>query len=303
MLSELLQGKEEDKVKHRLIELYTYPGKYPETFLWYFQKSIAQKKVPFSDQAGRIRFFESLLILLSKIESNPESRDMVKKIHAILSGDRYAIVRQLMQEASMEEVQEFLLLSTKCHSLNDHDIKILHSLAEVAHPALAKLKSSKKTYIEEESTTIWTTQEGFQKLQARIQQIGTVETIENAKEIEVARSHGDLRENAEFKAALEKRDRLQSELKSLSTQMNNTRVITQADIITDEVGVGCIVECEDKNGRITTYTLLGPWDADPDNHVLAFQSKLAQTMKGLSEGAAFQFQGDQFIIKKIKSYL
>ena len=203
----------------------------------------------------------------------------------------------------MEEVQEFLLLSTKCHSLNDHDIKILHSLAEVAHPALAKLKSSKKTYIEEESTTIWTTQEGFQKLQARIQQIGTVETIENAKEIEVARSHGDLRENAEFKAALEKRDRLQSELKSLSTQMNNTRVITQADIITDEVGVGCIVECEDKNGRITTYTLLGPWDADPDNHVLAFQSKLAQTMKGLSEGAAFQFQGDQFIIKKIKSYL
>lgn len=303
LLSELLQGKEEEKVKHRLVELYTYPGKYPETFLWYFQKSIGQKKVPFSDQAGRIRFFESLLILLSKIESNPESRDMVKKIHAILSGDRYAIVRQLMQEASMQEVQEFLLLSTKCHSLNDHDIKILHSLAEVAHPALAKLKSSKKTHTEEESTTIWTTQEGFQKLQARIQQIATVETIENAKEIEVARSHGDLRENAEFKAALEKRDRLQSELKSLSTQMNHTRVITQADIITDEVGVGCIVECEDKNGRITTYTLLGPWDADPDNHILAFQSKLAQTMKGLSEGATFQFQGDQFIIKKIKSYL
>ncbi len=303
LLSELLNEKQEDQVKERLVELYTYPGKYPETFLWYFQKSISQKKVPFSDQSGRIRFFESLLILLSKIESNPESREMVKKIHSIVSGDRYAIVRQIMQEASMEEVQEFLLLSTKCHSLSDHDIKILHSLAEVAHPALAKLKKSKKSIPEEESSILWTTQEGFQKLQSRIQQIATGETIENAKEIEVARSHGDLRENAEFKAALEKRDRLQSELKLLSAQMNTTRVITDSDINTNEVGVGCIVDCENKHGQITTYTLLGPWDADPDKNILAFQSKLAQAMKGLSAGSKFQFQGDEFVIKKIKSYL
>jgi transcription elongation factor GreA-like protein/transcription elongation GreA/GreB family factor len=303
ILSELLQEKEEDAVVLKLNELCTNPGKYPDTFLWYFQKSMSQKKVPFSDKAGRLRFFESLLILLSKVESNPEERETVKKVHAILSGDRFAIVRQMMQEAKIDEVQEFLLLATKCHSLSDHDIKILHSLAEVAHPSLAKLKKSKKLSADEEIQTLWTTQEGFQKLQTRIQQIATVETVENAKEIEIARSHGDLRENAEFKAALERRDRLQSELKFLSDQMNKTRIITEADINIEEVGVGCVVECEDKNGKLSTYTLLGPWDADPDKNILAFQSKLAQAMKGNSIGDKFQFQGDEFVVKKIKSFL
>jgi transcription elongation GreA/GreB family factor len=303
ILSELLDEKEEEAVVQKLVELCTNPGKYPDTFLWYFQKSMSQKKVPFSDKAGRLRFFESLLILLSKVESNPEERETVKKVHAILSGDRFAIVRQMMQEAKIDEVQEFLLLATKCHSLSDHDIKILHSLAEVAHPSLAKLKKSKKLSADEEIQTLWTTQEGFQKLQTRIQQIATVETIENAKEIEIARSHGDLRENAEFKAALERRDRLQSELKFLSDQMNKTRIITEADINLEEVGVGCVVECEDKNGKLSTYTLLGPWDADPDRNILAFQSKLAQAMKGMSIGDKFQFQGDEFIVKKIKSFL
>ena len=302
VLNELISAKEDDLVKQKLIELFNYPGKYPDTFLWFFNKALSQKKVPFSDKTGRIRLFESLLILLSKVESNNEYRDVVKKIHTILSGDRYAIVRQMMQEASQEEVKEFLLLSTKCHSLSDHDIKILHSLAEVAHPSLAKLKKGSKNP-SEENQVIWTTQEGFQKLQSRIQQIATVETVENAKEIEIARSHGDLRENAEFKAALERRDRLQSELKFLSDQMNKTRIITQGDIQTDAIGVGCIVDCENKSGKTVTYTLLGPWDADPEKNILAFQSKLAQTMSGLSVGDTFSFQNDELVIKQIRSYL
>lgn len=303
LLTELISDKQEAAVKEKLVELYTFPGKYPDTFLWYFSKVMSEKKLPFSDKAGRLKFFEALLILLSKVESDTEHREVVKKVHAIISGDRYAIVRQMMQEATADEVQEYLLLSTKCHSLSDHDIKILHSLAEVAHPSLAKLKKSKKGHAEEEQETIWTTKEGFQKLQSRIQQIATVETVENAKEIEIARSHGDLRENAEFKAALERRDRLQSELKFLSDQMNKTRIITQADIQTDEVGVGCIVECHSKGGKEITFTLLGPWDADPDQNILAFQSKLAQAMRGHAVGDSFQFQGDDYLIKSIKSYL
>ncbi|MBM3207317.1 MAG: transcript cleavage factor [Chlamydiae bacterium] len=303
IIAELLADKNEAQVKEKLVDLYTHPENHPETFLWYFQKSMSQKKLPFSDKAGRLRFFESLLILLSKIESKIEYRDTVKKIHGILSGERYAIVRQMMPEATVEEVKEFLLLSTKCHSLTDHDIKIFHSLAEVAHPSLAKSKKSKGSSSEEDVSVIWTTQEGFNKLQEKIKHIATVETVENAKEIEVARAHGDLRENAEFKAALERRDRLQSELKFLSDQMNKTRVITESDIDTEEVGVGCIVECTNKDGKASQYTLLGPWDADPEQNILAFQSKLAQAMKGLSVGDKFQFQEDEFVINKIRSYL
>jgi transcription elongation factor GreA-like protein len=107
LLSELLADKNEAEVKEKLTLLYTHPEGYPDTFLWYFQKAMGQKKLPFSDKAGHLRFFESLLILLSKIESKPEYRDTVKKIHAILSGERYAIVRQMMPEATIDEVKEY----------------------------------------------------------------------------------------------------------------------------------------------------------------------------------------------------
>ncbi len=302
LMNELLSNGAEKDVNVKLEELNSHPYKYPETFLWYFQKVMTQKQLPFCNEQGQVKFFESLLILLSHVEQSNEQRELVKKINGILAAGRYAIVRQIMGQASIEEVKEFLLLATKCHSFSDHDKKIFTSLAEVAHPNLLKMRK-KKGEKEQEDNSIWSTQEGYLKLQQRIQQIATVETVENAKEIEVARAHGDLRENAEFKAALEKRDRLQSELKLLSDQLNRVRVITQNDISTDRVGVGCVIECTSNKGRKTNYTLLGPWDADPEKNILSFQSKLAQTMKGHAVGEKFQFQDEELTITAIRSYM
>ncbi len=302
VLSELLDAKANQELNTKLEELCTYPSRYPDVFLWYFQKLMNQKEIPFSDRMGKVHFFEGLLILLSSLENDTSHRDLVKKIHALISNGRYAIVRQIMQDATIDNVKEFLLLATKCHSLSDHDHKILHSLAEVAHPSIAKMRK-KQDSAASESQVIWTTMEGFQKLQHKIQQIATVETVENAKEIEIARSHGDLRENAEFKAALEKRDRLQSELKFLSEQMNRSRVISKEDISMDEVGIGAVVECQNSQGQKLTYTLLGPWDANPDKHILSFQSKLAQAMTAKSVGDKFKFQDEDYTITAIKSFL
>jgi transcription elongation factor GreA-like protein/transcription elongation GreA/GreB family factor len=304
ILAELSASSEaQGELKKKLEELVSHPHRYPDAFLWYFQKIMGGNgaSTPFADQKGKSRLFEGLLILLSHVEQKPEHKDLVKKIYNILSGGRYAIVREVMQHAKVDEVKEFLLLSTKCHSLSDHDIKILHSLAEVAHPNLAKTRKKTET-APSEANVIWTTEEGYHKLQARIQQIATVETVENAKEIEVARSHGDLRENAEFKAALERRDRLQSELKLLSDQLNKARIFTREDIAAGVVGVGTIVGTQNQAGEVVTYTLLGPWDANPEKHILSFQSKLAQAMKGLSVGEKFKFQGEEFTITGIRSY-
>ncbi len=302
IFTELSSLKGATDLQNKLEELCSRPVLYPEAFLWYFQKVMTQEGIPFSNKGGKTRFFEGLLILLSGVEHEVSQRDLTKKIHGILSAGRYAIVRQIMQDSGLEEVKEFLLLATKCHSLTDHDVKILDSLAEVAHPALAKLRKKKDSSVVEPQE-IWTTQAGLQKLQQRIQKIATVETVENAKEIEVARSHGDLRENAEFKAALEKRSRLQSELKELSEQLGKARVIVKEEVGTDRVDVGVIVECKPKVGEKVSYTLLGPWDADTEKNILSFQSKLAQTMKGLKVGDTFLFQNDEYTITGICSYL
>lgn len=298
LLSELLGAQAEDALKRELEKFLAHPTKHPDALLWYFQKIIGTPSLPFGDARGQSRFFEAFLILLG----SSADRDLIKKMQEILTDDRFALVRQIFKSSTEKEVQEFLLLVTKCHSFTDHDIKILHSLAEVAHPSLAK-KGKKKETIEPEEEVIWTTQEGYNTVKKRIEQIGTVETVDNAKEIEIARAHGDLRENAEFKAALERRDRLQSELKTLSAQLGKCRVLTKDDIDTSTVGIGVIIDCESEKGEKISYMLLGPWDASVEKNILSFQSKLAKAMTGLKVGDTFDVQGKTLKIKAIRSAL
>ena len=303
LLSELNTPENKDVLKQKLNSLLIHPLSFADVFVWYFQKIIDKKSnVPFSDPDGQNRFFEGLLVLLDHLGQKPQHRDLTKKILAILTADRYKIVREILQQSTLEEVKEYLLLSTKCNTLTDHDIKIFHSLAEVVHPSLTRLRKEKDRSPTGEENILWTTQEGYRSVQLRIQQIATAETVHNAREIEAARALGDLRENAEFKAALERRDRLQSELKLLSDQIAKARILTPDDVPSDEVGIGSVVHCRDSKGEHLRFTLLGPWDADPEKHILSFQSKLAQAMKGRTVGETFEFQGESFSITDINNY-
>ncbi len=302
ILKELNEGDTRKALVKKLEGLLHYPTESPETFVWYFQKLFAQDdpSLPFSDKEGLGKFFESFLILLSGIESRPEYKELVKKIYNMITTKRFALVRAIIEGRSLEFIKEFLLLVSKCQTFTDHDIKILRSLAEVVQPSLADAKNKKKQW---DDNVIWTTEEGYLRTQDRIKQIGTIEIIENAREVEAARALGDLRENSEYKFAVERRGRLQSELKALSEQLKRARIITKADIHQDEVGVGNVVEITDTTGHKISYKILGPWDANPEEHILSFQSKLAQAMVGCKEGDTFKFRDEEYLISKIRSFL
>ncbi len=287
-------------LNNKISALLKNPLENPEFFCWYFSKVVEGDGLPYANKAGQCQFLESFLILFNKVENKPEFKDLTKKMYLMLTGKRYAIVRRIIEDSSLEFIKEFLLLVTKCQTFNDHDQKILRSLAEVAHPSLADERSKKDKH---DQHTIWTTEEGYFKTQERIRHLGTVEVVENAKEIEAARAHGDLRENSEYKSALERRSRLQRELKELSDMLNKARVITEEDISKDEVSIGSIVIIADKQGNTQTYTILGPWDANPDKQILSFQSRLAQSMLGCKKGDMFHFRDEEFVISDIKSFL
>lgn len=303
ILNELNSSEERKNLVHKLTELGKNPGENPDLFIWYFQKISSKDDTewPFSDKQGQCLFFESFLILMSQLENSPTYRDMTKKMYTMISAKRYALVRSLLEGTSLEFVKEFLLLASKCHTFTDHDTKILRSLAEVVHPSLATKKANKD--MREDSRVIWTTEEGYFRVQDKIKQIGTVEIVDNAREIEAARALGDLRENSEYKFALERRARLQGDLKTLSDQFGRARIITKNDVHPSEVGIGSVVSVKGSNGKSTNYVILGPWDADVEKNILSFQSKLAQSMLGRKAGDKFEFRDEEFEVIDVKSYL
>lgn len=283
-----------EALQKEIEKLIKFPTSFPSAFVWYFQKVLKDKNI--EDKDKNI-FFEKFMILLDHLYEKEDHKDLMKKMVALLLKNKYLLVREFMKKASKEEVKEFLLLSTKCKALSDHDIKIIHSLGEVAYSSLKDLKKEKE--IED---FIWTTKEGFEKIKKKLEHLTTYETIENAKEIKEARALGDLRENAEYKAALEKRARLQAEIKLISDQLNKARILTKEDVFKDKISPGSIIVCEDEKNNKSTFTILGPWDSDPEKKIFSFQSKLAKSMIGLKIGDKFSFQEKEFTVKKILNY-
>lgn len=281
-----------------LQKLFKAPVVYPETFVWYFQKITSKKDIPFNSPSDQCQSCETFLVLLSQLERDPQYKTTVKKMISMLSQNKYSLVRKLLKIGDEDFAKEFLLLISKSHSLTKQDVSILQSLTEAEFPSLTTQKDSSETAID----YIWTTQDGYNKLQEHIRRLATVETVENAKEIEAARALGDLRENAEFKSALERRSQLQAQLRLLSDQLNKARVITNEDVSLDEVSIGSIVTVDGPEGE-KTYTILGPWDADTEKNILSFQSKFAQSMMKSKKGDSFAFQGKTFVVKEIANYL
>ncbi len=162
LLKELSHEEEKKLLEAKLKDLSLHPFKAPEFLVWYFQKLVSKDKDEFlfSDKEGQCRFFESFLILFSLLDSKAEYKDLAKKMYLFITGKRYAIVRNILHDASVDFIKEFLLLAAKCHAFTDHDQKILRSLAEVADPSIGSEKS-RKDHPHFDHQTLWTHRAGI----------------------------------------------------------------------------------------------------------------------------------------------
>ena len=101
----------------------------------------------------------------------------------------------------------------------------------------------------------------------------------NIKEIAHARSYGDLRENFEYKAAKEQQKFLYAKLVKLRSQLAQIKVIRPEDITTEKVNIGTKVKLKSLNGEaIKEYTILGPWESDPDKGIISYLTVIGRSL-------------------------
>jgi transcription elongation GreA/GreB family factor len=118
----------------------------------------------------------------------------------------------------------------------------------------------------------------------------------NSKEIAIARSYGDLRENHEYKAAKEMQKVLMRRKTELEVDLGKARGTDFANAKTDVVGLGTRVRVTDLgNNTSETYDILGAWDGDPDKNILSYLTPLGQCLmnQAVGEVAEFEFEGSK----------
>lgn len=125
----------------------------------------------------------------------------------------------------------------------------------------------------------------YEKKRIEYEEIVSKRIPDNSKAIAAAREHGDLRENSEFKMAKQDQSVLMAQKAQLERDLARARISDFADATTDQISVGTIVDLRDvTNGKAVRYTVLGAWDSDPDNHVIAYKTPLGQALLGKKVG-------------------
>ena len=131
------------------------------------------------------------------------------------------------------------------------------------------------------------TEYGYNKLITELKNLKEVERPQNIIEIDTAREHGDLKENAEYHAARERQLFLDARINELTQLVAEARVIDPASLTHDKVSFGSTIKLEDLDSEEQfTYTIVGATESNPEKGLISYNSPLAKQLLG-------KFVGDE----------
>ncbi len=124
------------------------------------------------------------------------------------------------------------------------------------------------------------TRAGFDKLEAELKHLKSVERPEIIAAISEARAHGDLSENAEYHSAKEKQSFIEGRIKELESIISLAEVIDTSKL-SGSIKFGAVVKLVDEDtDEERTYQIVGEYEADIEKGRLNVRSPLARALIG-----------------------
>ena len=129
------------------------------------------------------------------------------------------------------------------------------------------------------------TPRGVKKLREELKHLREVERPKNVQDIEVARAHGDLSENAEFHAAKERQSFIEGRSREIDSILAQSEVIDPSTLSGDRVVFGATVRLADTDsGEETSYSIVGDHEGDIKEGRLAISAPLTRALIGREKG-------------------
>jgi transcription elongation factor GreA len=131
----------------------------------------------------------------------------------------------------------------------------------------------------------------FDRLRHELKQIKEHDRAENVRDIEVARDHGDLRENAEYHAAKERQALLDGRMRYLEGRIGFAQVIDPTTVKEVKITFGATVTLTDvDNDTEVVYHIVGEDESDASSGKISISAPIARAMLG-------KRKGDEVIVK------
>lgn len=129
------------------------------------------------------------------------------------------------------------------------------------------------------------TPRGQKRLREELKRLREVERPKNVQDIEIARAHGDLSENAEYSAAKEKQSFIEGRIRELEGMIALSEVIDPGKLSGSKVVFGATVRLTDTDsGDEVSYSIVGDHEGDIKEGRIAISAPLARALIGKEQG-------------------
>ena len=208
------------------------------------------------------------------------------------------LIPDLLSKAEPNEAKNFGRKLHQGQIFPELDRKSLMARVIKAAPETQDLVTGEAEQTSNDVISSW---ESIDRRKAEYKDIVDNQIPQNREDIKIAKSYGDLRENAEYHMAKDNQKVLMRRKADHEKALGNVQGTDFADIEPDAVKIGTIVTL-DAEGEKQVMTILGAWDSDPDNGVISYLSEMAQSLLGSVIGDTVEVVNKPMTVKAIKAY-
>ncbi|MEL7059005.1 MAG: GreA/GreB family elongation factor [Acidobacteriota bacterium] len=280
-LADALQEHSPELFEQFFDSLVTQPRKNPAAFTWLVERAADR---PAWMQRSPLRLATQLLFAIG---SSDFAQVRAARLAPLLESG--GTLPRLLDHLPPEQAASALDLVRKSPSLEDYHREPLANAIQLRFPDLH----------EETEAPLYATPAQIAAKRKELKELTEQEIPENREAIESARELGDLRENFEYHAARRRHEFLAARAGKLDEDLRRVRPIDPEQIRGDEIAIGARVTFRDANGTECSYTILGPWESDPDAGILSNESELAQRLVGKKAGDAVELPDGSFTVATI----
>jgi transcription elongation factor GreA len=287
----LAQEGHEDKLTAMTANCFENFRDYKEAVVWLYKNASGEAwykkaEIPFEKQL--ITLIHILDLTYRDIENHrdtTENRKINKQVYTILFKE--GTLNSFIDQGDEDTIIRLYTFLNDVKDLDPQDKLNLRSRILDKHPDFKFFGDAEKTVI---TRGLMVTAAMYGEKQKQLAHIMDVEVPANSKEIAFALSLGDLRENAEYKAAKEKQEILNSTVAKLKDEIERAQLFDPASVNPGRVSFGTRVTLlNDSSGKKEEYTILGPWESDPDNNIISYLSPFGGAILNKTPGERFDF--------------
>ena len=293
ILKALLEDGKVEEVQALVKECFENYRVYRGAVIWFFKNVQNEewfKEIGINLEYQFIVLIHVLDITYREINSRrntTENRKLNHQVHSILFG-KDALLENFIIDNNVDTITR---LYTLIGDIKDLEPAIkMHLRAKIVE----KHKDFKFFDIEEKGTVthgLIVTAKMYDLKLKELQEIVDVKIPQNTKNISYALSLGDLRENAEYKAAKEEQNQLNNAATRLQDEIDRAQIFDPTTASTKKVSFGNRVKIVNNvTKKEEEYTILGPWESDPANGIISYMSPLGSSLFNRKKGDVFDFE-------------